>query len=623
MFSARVWPAGGVFSVKGSAGFFSGDEALALGLMNSRVFNGFLSFLVGAGDAAARSYQVGTLGRVPFPASGAANTKSRIAELALQGLRIKRSLDTAEPTSPMFLVPQLLGDNSTTLSKRANACANRYATGEAEVRRIQLEIDDLASDLYGLDETERAALTATLAVEASEGSSDGTDSDDSADDSLSNDATALVAQVIDYSLGIVFGRWDIRYATGERPALELPDPFAPLPVCPPGMLQGDDGLPLSPEAGRRLRTEGRYPLDVAWDGILVDDPEHPLDLERRALAALAVLWGGGATSTSADALEHEACALLGVRDLRDWLRRPTAFFADHLKRHSKSRRQAPIYWPLSTASGSYTLWLYYHRLTDQTLYKCIHQFIDPKLADVEKAVVHLRSVLDAGEASTKTRRQLDDAEQLRTELKEMRAELEHWASRWKPNLNDGVLITASPLWKLFRLPKWRKDLEACWKELEAGDYDWAHLAHTLWSDRVRQKCKTDRSLAIAHGLEELCEVQAPKPKAKRATKADAAAKEREARKEELREQLTEALANILLGEKLPIDVTNAQTGEPIIPANRKITKTLLRKLAGVYEHADIAPSPIRDKIREVIAPFEHKFAELELAEQRVLAMDAD
>ena len=85
-------------------------------------------------------------------------------------------------------------------------------------------------------------------------------------------------------------RWDIRYATGERPAPELPDPFAPLPVCPPGMLQGDDGLPLSPEAGRRLRADGLYPLDVAWDGILVDDPEHPLDLERRVRAALAVLW---------------------------------------------------------------------------------------------------------------------------------------------------------------------------------------------------------------------------------------------------------------------------------------------------------------------------------------------
>jgi DNA-directed RNA polymerase subunit beta len=49
--------------------------------------------------------------------------------------------------------------------------------------------------------------------------------------------------------------------------------------------------------------------------------------------------------------------------------------------------------------------------------------------------------------------------------------------------------------------------------------------------------------------------------------------------DELREQLTEALRNILLGEKIPLDVVNAETGEIIIPANRKITKTLLRKLA--------------------------------------------
>ena len=102
-----------------------------------------------------------------------------------------------------------------------------------------------------------------------------------------------------------------------------------------------------PKPAGRLRAEGRYPLDVAWDGILVDDPEHPLDLERRVHAALAVLWGD-----RADALEHEACALLSVPTLREWFRRPAGFFADHLKRYSKSRRQAPIYWPLSTASAA-------------------------------------------------------------------------------------------------------------------------------------------------------------------------------------------------------------------------------------------------------------------------------
>ena len=128
-------------------------------------------------------------------------------------------------------------------------------------------------------------------------------------------------------------------------------------------------------------------------------------------------------------------------------------------------------------------------------------------------------MLSSDEGGSKERKQLEDAETLLNELKEMHAELSLWAPKWKPNLNDGVLITASPLWKLFRFPKWRKDLEACWKELEKGDYDWAHLAHTLWPTRVREKSKKDRSLAIAHGLEELCEIKAPEPKKKAAKKA--------------------------------------------------------------------------------------------------------
>lgn len=45
------------------------------------------------------------------------------------------------------------------------------------------------------------------------------------------------------------------------------------------------------------------------------------------------------------------------------------------------------------------------------------------------------------------------------------------------------------------------------------------------------------------------------------------------------EQLTEALSLILLGQKLQFDIMNSQTAEIIIPARRKITKTLLRKVA--------------------------------------------
>src|SRR5207247_7522829 len=68
--------------------------------------------------------------------------------------------------------------------------------------------------------------------------------------------------------------------------------------------------------------------------------------------------------------------------------------------------------------------------------------------------------------------------------------------------------------------------------------------------------------------------------------------------EELREQLTEALSNILLGEKIPLDVVNSETGEIIIPANRKITKSLLRNMAQVYDSIELDPSPSAPKTND-------------------------
>ena len=312
---------------------------------------------------------------------------------------------------------------------------------------------------------------------------------------------------LSWLFGSALGRWDIRYATGEQAAPELPDPFAPLPVCPPGQLQNEQGLPARPED-----VPAAYPVkNIPWDGILVDDPNHPLDLERRVREVIEIIWSGKEGGPTAETIELEACEILGVRTLPDYFRKPAGFFADHLKRYSKSRRQAPIYWPLSTKSGSYTLWIYYHRLNDQTLHKCLADFIDPKIKDVENELGKLTGK-DSGRAA--------DLRDFLNELKDLKDEIERVIKLpWKPNLNDGVLITASPLWKLFRLSKWQKDLKACWEELEKGDYDWAHIAYTIWPERIEKVCEKDRSIAIAHGLEHLCKIEPPKPKKPRGKKA--------------------------------------------------------------------------------------------------------
>jgi hypothetical protein len=95
-------------------------------------------------------------------------------------------------------------------------------------------------------------------------------------------------------------------------------------------------------------------------GILVDDAGDPHDLPRLIEKVLATV--------AQPALDE---------DVRSWLQR--GFFSSHLKQYSKNRRKAPIYWPLSTASGGYTLWLYYPALTDQTLYAAANDFVGPKL----------------------------------------------------------------------------------------------------------------------------------------------------------------------------------------------------------------------------------------------------
>ena len=300
--------------------------------------------------------------------------------------------------------------------------------------------------------------------------SDGSDEDGEDIQDPEIDASDSPSGLISWAMGVAFGRFDWRLATGEREAPPEPDPFDPLPAKSPGMLP-DDAEPFH-----------------AHSSILVDDRGHPNDLARLIEEVLA-------------RVEAPVPA-----DVRRWLQRD--FFALHLKQYSKSRRKAPIYWPLSTSSGSYTLWLYYPSLTDQTLFTAVNDFIEPKLKQVGQDVAALRT-----KGSTRSRDDEKTFESLQTlelELIELRDTLLAIAQSYRPNHDDGVQITAAPLWQLFRHKPWQKILKDTWAKLEKGDYDWAHLAMAYWPDRVREKCLTDKSLAIAHDLEHLYVEPEPK-----------------------------------------------------------------------------------------------------------------
>lgn len=469
--SFRVMPVGCIFADKGPAAFVCKDdpeELLALcSLLNSAAF-GLLVSVQLARVELAQSFEAGLIQQTPVPDLHASQQRT-LAALARRAWSLKRRLDAIDETSHAFVLPSAL------CAHMGNFDASAI---EAELASIQSEIDGIAFDLYGFSEADRAAAQGNE-TDANNGEAEGSADDESneEDSSVPADQTACL---LSWAAGVAFGRFDWRLAAGERVAPAEPEPFDPLPAKSPGMLP-----------------DGAEPFH-AHQGILVDDPGHPHDLARLGEEVLARV----------DAPVPD--------DLRRWLQKD--FFPFHLQRYSKSRRKAPIYWPLSTTSGSYTLWVYYPSLSSQTLYSAINDFVEPKLKQVGADVTALRN-----KGSARTR---DDDKQFETlhdfekELIELRDTLLKLAPTYKPNHDDGVQISAAPLWSLFRHKPWQKVLKDTWAKLEKGDYDWAQLAMNYWPERVREKCKTDKSLAIAHGLEDLYIEPPPKEKKTRKKKGD-------------------------------------------------------------------------------------------------------
>jgi len=479
-FSVRALPAGCIFGTKGPAVISLSDvpPSCLIGWLNSRLIRSLVHL-----QANAFEFNTGIVKRLPW------NSDERILKLeslTLEAINACRDAAATNEVNSCFVSPcvgaSFMEGHSKTLAviergeRVRDACCSQW--------------DKVVDDVYGVDSSSMLF--------------DCPDEDEQSNEDVDDEQPCLVSeehveQMLSYAVGSVVGRWDIRYATGDREPPELPDPFDPLPVCPPGMLQGPDGLPAKPED-----VPSDYPVRIDWDGILVDDAEHEDDIVRRVRDVLEVIW-----KDRAEAIEKEACEILGVRELRDYFRKPGngGFWMDHVKRYSKSRRKAPIYWYLRSGKGNYGLWLYYHRLDKDILFKALLNYVEPKIRLKEDRLKSLRgrkeAVGSSGREAKKIEKQMDRQEQFVSELRDFADKLRRAADlHLEPDLNDGVILNIAPLWELV---PW-KEAKKYWEALQEGKYDWSHIALQLWPDRVKEKCRTDRSIAIAHGREDLCEL---------------------------------------------------------------------------------------------------------------------
>jgi hypothetical protein len=491
-FSPQALPKESVFSVRGYAAFAEERElSFMLGVFNSSIFD--YLFKLALGRFGHPEFVVGVLQWLPWAENGSFEIKRQLGRLASRAWELKRGIDTRKETSHAFVRPALTQVQGETLEARAEAWTDYVRSSEAELAVIQREIDTLCFDLYQIISQRFGGRAVALAdVESDiEGETEAEgEVEADADEDLESgaDASSLAAELISWAVGVAFGRFDVRYATGAFPLPAVPDAFDPLPVCSPGMLTGDDALPVaSPPKG--------YPCAFPENGILVDDPGQARDLTSAVRTVIEELF-----KSNVDAWWEEVAILLDPKDreIRAWIK--TSLFSHLVKSYSKSRRKAPLIWQLSIPSGRYSVWVYIHRLTRDSFFQIQNDIVIPKLGHEERQLTSLIQGASAN-PSAKQRKEIAEQEAFVDELRYFLEEIKHVALLWNPSLDDGVVLTAAPLWRLIPQHKpWQRELKNKWDELAAGKLDWAHVAKRFWPERVVPKCATDRSLAIAHGM---------------------------------------------------------------------------------------------------------------------------
>ena len=226
--SMRVMPKGCIFGAKGPAVIASGDgegELFSLlALCSSSAFYKLVEVQLAAADAhggAAHSFEVGIIQHTPLPELDN-KRDGQLSHLARRAWSLKRTFDTTEETSHAFLLPAGL---------RARLGDYDPPAIKAELARIQAENRRHCLRPLCFVEAERGGAQANNHTNA-EGEAEGREVNNDDSDTPSDENAGLLS----WAIGVAFGRFDWRLATGERAAPHEPEPLDLLPAFSPGML---------------------------------------------------------------------------------------------------------------------------------------------------------------------------------------------------------------------------------------------------------------------------------------------------------------------------------------------------------------------------------------------------
>ncbi|HOV48778.1 MAG TPA: hypothetical protein PLM06_09105 [Anaerolineae bacterium] len=511
---------GGVFDVNGMSCFPPPWLTwIALSILNSSLGNYLLQLM-----NPTLAFQVGDIARLPLKHNKLQDGSFYQRSCSCIYIRIQN--EKLSETTYDFIAPP-----------RWDTGLADLAAAEARLAALEAQIDDEVYRLYGISDADRAAIEAELAGKSLANDDEDMESalsnadEDATDTTPSMTPEELAVRWISYAIGIVLGRFTVGlvadpkiqnqkstignaiycredFAIGSLPAPDAAE-FDAL-VGPPERFAYVD------EAGGRhvfpAEVEAALRALALPDGIAVLDAGHPRDLPALVEKALALMLDSSdmqyATCNGDNSIVHrayqgthtaEVIRLGAGGDLRAFLSKD--FFTQW---HLKWYRKRPVYWPLQSAKRNYGFVLFHEKVEQYTLYILMRDYLDYKRNGVQLALGDLAEQREAqsGAARRRTERRIAEVTALQEELAEFARTLDRLArAGYEPApdwIDDGVLLRLAPLWEV--IPLWKSEPRKAWEALEAGKYDWSHIAMRYWPERVKAACRENKSYAIAHNI---------------------------------------------------------------------------------------------------------------------------
>jgi hypothetical protein len=446
-FSARALPKGCLFTGQGPAilSESSLSNAAMLGWLNSELITTLIELQSNDGK-----FMSGIIKHLPWK-DISSDDLALIETATERAVSAIRRVYCCNETNSFFSGMPLAGSIAAVAS-RLNEVA---AEAKSCTAKCDSEINEIVYKHYSVARSQVMRLRQQLAFVDSEQENAESSEDDDGDDANVT-ATEAAKRILSVCAGAVFCRWSHTFALTSD--------------CDVSKASVFDLLVATSPAEMTATTTG-------GGGLRPDDPEHAEDLVRRIRDVLEEVW-----NVRANGIEREACELLNVKELREYLRKTGAggFWDDHLKRYSKSRRKAPVYWLLQSTKRNYALWLYYHKLDNDLLFKALVNYVEPKIRLENSRLGTLRAQkAAAGESGKEAKRlakDLERQEDFLSELQDFEDKLRRAANlHLEPDLNDGVVLNIATLYELV---PW-KEAKNYWDELLGGKYAWSSIGKQL------------------------------------------------------------------------------------------------------------------------------------------------